>query len=229
MARDSQTPMLKALKPIPLTKMAYDTLRESIINGHLAPGEVFAEATLAKELEISRTPVREALLELASNGLVTYLPRKGVVVNKFTDEDAREIFQVRMAVELFCVELVTQQHAALDLQTIREPLKRQIDALAQNDMRAFITGDRDFHTAFTELLDNSRLCQILDNVRDQIQIMALNALGNPGRGHQVMEEHKAILSAVEGGDVTAARRAITEHLQKSHEAVIAGQKMDDQE
>ena len=222
MVKENQTPTLKALKPIPLTKMAYDSLRESIINGHLAPGEVFAEATLAKKMEISRTPVREALLELASNGLVTYLPRKGVVVNKFSEEDAQEIFQVRMAVEFFCVEQVTKSHAELDLQSLREAFERQSKALAKNDMRRFITGDRDFHTGFAELLNNHRLCQILDNVRDQIQIMSLGALGNPGRVHEVMEEHRRILAGVESGDVKAAREAIADHLKKSHEAVIAG-------
>ncbi len=223
MNRGTGSTGLKALNlPKPLAKMAYDSLRESIINGRMKAGEIYNEIALAKELEISRTPVREALLELAAHGLVTFLPRKGVVVNHFTEEDAREIFQVRKALELFCVERIAGAGVDKDLGPIIEALERQARSLAQGDMRAFITGDRDFHTSFTDMVGNQRLAGILSNMRDQIQIMALEALGRPGRAAEVMEEHGRILEAVKRGDVRKAREAITVHLNNSREAVLAG-------
>ena len=214
---------LRALnQPQPLAKMAYQALLESILNGHMSPGETYNEMALAKELNISRTPVREALLELSTRGLVTFLPRKGVEVNRFTQEDAKEIFQVRKAIELFCVERAAEVAAGLDLEPIARILERQTQALAGNDMRAFITGDRDFHTAFAEIVGNRRFLSILENMRDQIQIMALEALQRPDRGQEVMAEHGRVLEEVRRGNVKGAREALALHLDKSREAVLDG-------
>ena len=77
------------VQPLPLTRLAYERLRESILSGQMAPGEIYNEMALAKEMGVSRTPVREALLELSSQGLVTFLPRKGVQVNYFTERRCR--------------------------------------------------------------------------------------------------------------------------------------------
>ena len=84
--------------------MAYNALRDAISNGNLRHDEIYNEIALAKELGISRTPVREALLELSSQELVTFLPRRGVIVNSFTDKDIEEVFELRKAIELAAVE-----------------------------------------------------------------------------------------------------------------------------
>ncbi len=194
----------------------------------MRPGEIYNEMALAKELEISRTPVREALLELAAHGLVTFLPRKGVRVNNFSRRDVREIFQIRKAIELFCVDRAAEEARGPDLEPLAAILEDHALALNKSDMRAFITSDRNFHTAFAELLNNERMLDILTNIRDQIQIMSLDALDRPSRAREVMDEHRSILEAVRQGDAEAARRALTEHLDKSREAVLAGRSKADQ-
>ena len=229
MISENRDTKLKALStPLPLARMAYEALRDSIVRGELRPGVIYNEMALAKELEISRTPVREALLELAAHGLVTFLPRKGVRVNNFSRHDVHEIFQIRKAIELFCVERAAQESVRLDLSPLTRMLRLQTESLDRGDMRAFITSDRNFHTAFAELLNNERMLDILTNIRDQIQIMSLDALLRPRRDREVMDEHRAILEAVQKGDAEAARRAINEHLDKSREAVLAGRSKTEQ-
>ena len=213
---------LQALaQPQPLAKMAYQALRESILNGHMVPGETYNEMALAKELNISRTPVREALLELAARGLVTFLPRKGVAVNRFTEKDAREIFQVRKAIELFCVERVAEMAQGMDLEPMARILDKQTRALSKGEMRSFVSGDRDFHTSFAEFLGNQRFWEILRNMRDQIQIMALEAMQRPDRGQEVMAEHNRVLDQVRKGNAQGAREDLALHLDRSLEAVLA--------
>ena len=95
-------------QPLPLAKMAYEALRDSILAGELISGEVYNEMALAKELGISRTPVREALLELSTRGLVSFLPRRGVIVKRYTKRDVEEIFELRKAIELAAVEKVAK-------------------------------------------------------------------------------------------------------------------------
>src|SRR3990170_4844269 len=102
------------VQPLPLTRLAYDRLRESILSGQMTSGEIYNEMALAKEMGVSRTPVREALLELASQGLVTFLPRRGVMVNYFTERDVEEVNEIRAAIELAIVEKVARTFAIHD-------------------------------------------------------------------------------------------------------------------
>ena len=108
-----------------LAKMAYERLRDSILNGQLEPGQIYNEMALAKELGISRTPVREALLEFSAQGLITFLPRKGVVIKHYTRKDVIEIFELRRVVELTAIEKVAKADPPLDLSRIEKYLEDQ--------------------------------------------------------------------------------------------------------
>lgn len=206
--------------PQPLARMAYQALKESITSGKLAPGEIYNEMALAKELNISRTPVREALLELSTNGLVTFLPRKGVVVNQYSTSDVEEIFEVRKAIELFCIEKVTLNHSK-DLKELEKIMADQKRALKIEDMGAFMACDRKFHLTLGLLVNNKRISAILDNLRDMVHLMGLEALAEKGRSEMVLKEHRKILDAIIAGDVKMARQSMEDHLEKSKEAVLS--------
>ncbi len=212
---------LKAItQPLPLAKMAYQALRESILSGHLAPGKVYNEMALAKELGISRTPVREALLELASQGLVTYLPRKGVMVKHYTARDVEEIFELRKAIELTALEKVARNLKSLDLTRLQKSLDSQRKAWKRSDSDAYIRFDRQFHLAFCEMIGNRRFVNILENIRDLIHLMAVQALNREGRWEEVLREHQQVISALKDGNVRSARKAMDYHLERSKEAVL---------
>ena len=213
---------LQALsQPQPLARMAYQALRESIIRGDLEAGRIYNEMALAKELNISRTPVREALLELAVQGLVVFHPRKGVRVVDYTPKDVEEIFQVRSAMELFAVDKAARESRALDLGRVEEIIAAQEKALARGGMRPFMDRDRSFHLIWAELIDNRRMIEILKNLRDMVHIMGLKALAAQGRATEVVGEHRRIFQAVRAGRADQAREAVALHLDRSREAVLA--------
>jgi len=123
-------PKLKAIpQPLPLSKLVYERLRNSILDGDLKPGEIYNEINLAKDFGISRTPVREALLELSAQGLVTFLPRRGVRINHFTRRDVEEVFELRKAIEIAVVEKISRRSQDVDLTKLERTLDNQLKAI----------------------------------------------------------------------------------------------------
>ena len=214
-------PKFAALKqPESLAKMAYEAIRKSILSGQWKIGELYNEKAIAADLGISRTPVREALLELASQDLIIFLPRRGLMVNRFTRRDVDEIFELRKAIELAAVEKITVTSPPFDLFEIEGALLSQRKAVKQKDYLAFMEADRLFHTSVSELTSNRRLIAILDNIRDMIHVMGAKALALEGRAVEVIKEHQTILEAVKKGNLAEARRAMAYHLDQSKEAVV---------
>jgi DNA-binding GntR family transcriptional regulator len=214
-------PKFAAIKqPESLAKMAYEAIRQSILSGQWKIGELYNEKAIAADLGISRTPVREALLELASQDLIIFLPRRGLMVNRFTRHDVDEIFELRKAIELAAVEKITVAAPPFDLFEIEEALLSQRKAVKQKDYLAFMEADRLFHTSFSELTKNRRLIAILDNIRDMIHVMGAKALALEGRAVEVIKEHQTIFEAVKKGNIEEARRAMAYHLDQSKEAVV---------
>ncbi|UCD81574.1 MAG: GntR family transcriptional regulator [Desulfobacterales bacterium] len=213
-------PKFAALKqPESLAKMAYEAIRKSILSGQWKIGELYNEKAIAADLGISRTPVREALLELAAQDLILFLPRRGLMVNRFTRRDVDEIFELRKAIELAAVEKISIASPPFDLFEIEESLLKQRKAAKDEDYLGFMEADRIFHTNFSELTNNRRLIATLENLRDMIHIMGVKALALEGRALQVIEEHQAIFEAVSRGNSEKARRAMAYHLDQSKEAV----------
>ena len=214
-------PKFAAIKqPESLAKMAYEAIRQSILSGHWNIGELYNEKAIAADLGISRTPVREALLELASQDLIIFLPRRGLMVNRFTRRDVDEIFELRKAIEMAAVEKITNASPPFDLFEIEESLLNQRKAAKQKDYLAFMEADRLFHTSFSELTNNRRISAILENIRDMIHVMGAKALALEGRALEVIDEHQTIFEAVKKGNIEEARRAMAYHLDQSKEAVV---------
>ena len=207
-------------QPESLAKMAYEAIRKSILSGQWKIGELYNEKAIAADLGISRTPVREALLELASQDLIIFLPRRGLMVNRFTRRDVDEIFELRKAIELAAVEKIAVTSPPFDLFEIEESLLSQRKAVKQKDYLAFMEADRLFHTSFSELTNNRRLIAILENIRDMIHVMGAKALALEGRAVEVIKEHQTILEAVKKGNIEEARRAMAYHLDQSKGAVV---------
>jgi len=214
-------PPVKAIKkPLPLAKIALKSLRDSILSGKLVPHETYNEIALAKKLGISRTPVREALLELSSQGLITFLPRVGVRINHFTEQDVKEIFELRKAIELFAIAKVTKDFLLHDFTSLETTLQSQREAIKKENSPAFLNADREFHLTFTKMTNNKRLLATLENIRDMIQVMSIRALAIEIRAEEVVEEHERVIEAVKKGNPTTAAKAMEDHLNLSQRAVL---------
>ena len=213
-------------QPLQLTRLAYEALRDSILSGHLAPGNIVNEMALAKELGISRTPVREALLELSSQGLVEILPRKGIRIKYFTERDVNEVCDIRELIELAVVEGLARKGAGRSLKRLESVLEQQRQAVTDGDMVGFLEADRRFHMALTGLTDNRRLRKILENLGDLIHVMGNEGLTRAGRVAEVVDEHLNVVDCIKQGKIGEAKEAMRLHLQKSRNAILEGLKRD---
>ena len=214
---DDKSP--KGLQPVDqpesLKQIAYKALHQALLTGDLEPGEIYKEKDLAQMLNISRTPVREALLELSAKGLVSFLPRKGVQVTRFDLQDLNEIFELRKALELMAIEKVAGTISKKQLHDIQVVLNSQFSCAQGNDFMGFLNNDREFHTLLSELTNNRRLVANLETIRDLIQFMGAHALSAQGRLQEVINEHQAVLEALSSRDPEEARNTMDFHLEMS--------------
>lgn len=207
-------------KPTQLAELAYAALRDSILSGHLKPGDIVNEIPMARELGISRTPVREALLELSSQGLVEILPRRGVRIKYFTEQDVHEVCEIRELIELGVVEKAAQSVTPFVHSKPEQALEQQREAVRIGDVPEFLRADRLFHIELISLSGNRRLPKILQNLRDLIDVMAQQALTRAGRMEEVLSEHQAVVDSIKEGKVAEAKEALSHHLQKTKHAVL---------
>ena len=214
-------PKLKSLdQPASLSRLAYDAILKSILSNDMLPDEIYNEMALAKDLGISRTPVREALLELSGQGLVTFLPRKGIVVKRLTENDVDEIFEIRRAIDAAAVEKLASVDPPPDTRLLQKSLKEQNEAFKKNDYWRYLRADRDFHVTLVRLTGNQRLVAIAENLRNMVHLMGIQALELPDRTKEVLDEHTRILDAIVQRKPQQAREAIVDHLIKSERAVL---------
>ena len=176
---------------------------------------------LAKKLGISKTPVREALLELSNQGLVTFLPRKGLVVNHFSRRDVEEIFELRWVIELYAIQKVAKSAKSYDLTPIENSLHAQRKAIGHKDTMGYLKANAIFHRTFSELTNNRRFLEIYKNISDMIRLMSLQA-ALADRMAETIAEHEKILTAVRQENPHKARKAIEYHLRQFRTAVLDG-------
>lgn len=211
--------LTKIRKSEPLAKTALRVLRRSILTNELTTDVVYNEKSLAKDLGISRTPVREALLELSSKRLIKFLPQKGVVINTFSDKEIEDVFEIRTALEVFSIKKTCINHKTLDISQLKNLLQGQKDAAQEKNAVAFMEADRNFHITFTRLTKNSYLIEMMQDIRDIMHLMGFKALTQKSRMQEVIIEHDAILAAVIKGQVTDAMQLMETHLEYSKHAV----------
>ncbi len=199
-------------QPKSLKQAAYESLHQAILSGLLVQEKIYTERELATTLSISRTPVREALLELASKDLVVLVPRKGIKVKTFQRNDWEEIFELRQALEVAAVEKITGKVASQDIQAMESIIDQQRTCQARNDGDGFLYQDRLLHGLLCELTANKRLIKSYTDLLDLIQVMGIYPLHEPGRMKEVIEEHIAVVEGIRSKDPALSRKAIQYHL-----------------
>jgi DNA-binding GntR family transcriptional regulator len=196
-------------------------LRERIFAGELAPGAFLEEARLCEELEISRTPLREALKVLTAEGLVRHEPRRGCFVNQVTEQDLDEIFPVIALLEGRCA-YEAARHASdaelLALEALHDKLSRHAKARRIND---YYATNFAIHEAIITLANNRWLAQVITDLRKIVKLARLQQLHAPGRLEQSLSEHLAVFAALKARDAEGAEAAMRTHLTRQREALRA--------
>ena len=194
-------------------------LRERIFSGELAPGSFLDEVRLAEEMEISRTPLREALKVLTAEGLVRHEPRRGSFVNEVTEQDLDEIFPVIALLEGRCAHEAALNATDADLQALEalhDKLSRHAKARRIND---YYAANFAIHEAIIALAGNRWLAQVITDLRKIVKLARLQQLHAPGRLDQSLSEHLAVFAALKARDAEGAEAAMRTHLTRQREAL----------
>lgn len=192
-----------------LVQYAYDTLKDQILTLKLTPGTILSDLTLSKQLNISRTPVREALNQLFTDQLVTVINNKWIV-SFITLDDIKELFEARQAIECACAAILFQNGITNELKReLALLLKQQTENVVKTHDLAL---DFEFHLKIVKASKNSRLIGFYENLGLQIsRLYWLTAFDDRWKKH-TLDEHGHILDAINGDDVQTLQSAIAEHL-----------------
>lgn len=195
-----------------LTTRIAELIRDAIADGRLVPGMRLSVPQLAAQLGASRTPVREALLLLADQGLVGFERNRGVRILETPLHDLEEIFTLRLLLEV----PATRRAAALATPAEVEQLAGELAAMGveagRDDGTAFMTADRRFHDRLLRIAGNRRLADQVANLRDLVRFLGTSTVGRSRTLHTILEEHVAILDRIRAGDPPGAATAMRAHL-----------------
>jgi DNA-binding GntR family transcriptional regulator len=224
--------MKRPTAAVPLRQLAYEHIQARIFSGQLRSGSVVSEQSIAAELGISRTPVREAIRHLEREGMLEPVPRYGTVVRDVDRRDLAELFELREALEPFAVaraagRLTREDLSALDgfcreIRRLANGLGRTPEqALDAEGMRQLLAADMGFHLTLLRAAGNTRLLKIVSDSR-----LLVGVLGARRQEHtrevlrRTCKEHDAILQSVAGGDPRAAARHMAAHIRSSRDQAL---------
>jgi DNA-binding GntR family transcriptional regulator len=194
-------------------------LRERIFSGELLPGSFLDEPALAEQMNISRTPLREALKVLTAEGLVRHEPRRGCFVNEVTEQDLDDIFPVLTMLEGRCAFEAALHASDADLQALEalhDKLARHARARRIND---YYAANYAIHEAIIALAGNRWLAQVIGDLHKIVKLARLQQLHAPGRLEESLAEHQAVFAALRARDAAAADAAMRVHLERQREAL----------
>jgi DNA-binding GntR family transcriptional regulator len=194
--------------PENLTQQAYRHIRDEIIQGRLDGRQHLTENYFADRFRISKSPVREALNRLESEGLITIVPRRGAFVAELSVHDIEEIFELREALEAAVVRDAVLNDKVLS--HMRTAVMSANQYREKNDKANYIRADASFHTTLVEASSNSRLKKILENMRNQMLIVRARTFELSS--HTSVKQHQSILEAIEAGDREQAANLMAEHI-----------------
>ena len=206
------------LSPRPLYEEVAERLRERIFNRELSPGDWVDESLLTAQYGISRTPLREAVKLLASEGLITMKPRRGAYVTEVSEQDLREVFELLALLESDAAGVVAAKRDA-NVITHLEQLHLQLIA-ASAERETFFTINEQFHTTLLKAAGNRWREQTVADLRKVMKLNRHHSLFKTGRVEESLKEHSAIMDALRSGNAAESALAMKHHMMQGLEAAV---------
>jgi DNA-binding GntR family transcriptional regulator len=212
----------RSVRPVPATSKgrAYEHIRRGILEAILPGGTVLSEYQLAKEIGVSRTPVREALKRLEQQGLVRSVARRGTFVADISVRDIVEIYQVRIQLEGLAARVAAERMEPGQVKELMDGLDEADKFARQGRLDVGRQHDRRLHMAIIGSTSNGRLEQILATLDDQVHRIRQRAMSHTARVPTTLAEHRAVLRAIENRDPDGAEKAMRDHLLAARENAI---------
>jgi DNA-binding GntR family transcriptional regulator len=203
---------LSPITAMSLRDQARRAIRAGIIAGNIEAGEVISVRALASRLGVSATPVREAVLDLAKEGLLLAIRNKGFQVPTLSDQDLQEILDIRLLLEVPAMVRLAGRLSEERGAYFRAMVAAIGESASAGDIVGFLEGDREFHLSLLGELGNQRLTDVVALLRDQVRLYGVPHLAEEHQLAASAEEHAALLEAVEGGDRRLAEQLMARHL-----------------
>ncbi len=210
----------KGISP-PIREKVYEDLKSAILSGHYGPGEKLAEEHLAERLGVSRTPVREALHKLESEGLIKIRKKRGFIVPRDTKEEVEELFELRSILEGHTLRVISRITSEEILSQLNESIQKAEEALKRNRIGEVFKWNTRFHDTLHELVaDKARLHRLIVNIRKYVLRYRKDTLQYPDGGRRAVEGHKKILLALRLKDPDLCERVMREHIKEAMDDAI---------
>jgi DNA-binding GntR family transcriptional regulator len=204
---------LNPLRETPqLGTRVYQALLDSILGGQIELGAPLRPDAIARQLEVSTTPVREAMQRLESDGLSIKLPNRGWFVREFTPQQIRDLYEFRTSQECLGVRLACERMTAEDLEGLRELQTTGEAALAAHDMEAYRVYNQNFHTTILDAARNSYLSSVMSQLRLQNELLMIKTMRIVGRPLRAIEEHARMIELLAARDAGQAQDLMSAHI-----------------
>lgn len=214
-----ETPWLAKL---PTDALSHSTLKDSIeailrralISGEMRPGEIYSANRLATELQVSNSPVREAMMSLVNSGLLELVRNRGFRVVELTEEDKREVYELRLHIEVDAIRRVAERGVTAEQAKHLIRMSQETVALVKAPLVDYLEADQQYHLALIDLLGNKRWREIVENLRDQSRVNGYYTfLEDNDHIVNSAEEHQRITQAVINGEPELAAALMVQHLE----------------
>ena len=201
---------------ISVRERAYEFLKSSVLSGQFNPGERLTEEHLAKKLGVSRTPVREALHKLESEGLIKALETRGFIVSRDSKDEVEELFELRAILEGYALRIISERISKEDLERLNGFIERAENALKRERIEEVFKWNTKFHdTLHGIVVEKKRLHRLLVNIRKYVLRYRRDTLQYPDGGKRTVDGHRKILLALRLKDPDLCERMMREHIQEA--------------
>lgn len=223
--KDRENGLVEALTPLAdslqMGARVYKVLANSVVTGKAAPGTQLRPDVIARQLDVSTTPVREAMHRLEADGLAVKVPYQGWFVREFTEKEIRELYGFRTTLERFSIRLACQQLGPEDVKWMRKHQLVGKAAIKSQDMEEYRAYNRDFHRAILRIANNSYLISAMAQVALQSELLSARSINMLGRPSRAVAEHGKLIEYMEKRQVDAAEKAMEEHIISAMEAILS--------
>lgn len=217
------TPVAEAPAPIArrsLHDQVVGRVRDLITDGTLAPGTRIKEGQLGAQLGVSRTPLREALKFLASEGLVELVAARGAIVRRFTAKDVRDMLDVLAVLESFAARLACRVASDEDIAEVRRLHDRMVERYAARDRLEYFKLNQQIHSAFLRLAGNATLEEAHASIQSRMKRIRYVGNEEPPKWAAALAEHETMIRALEARDGDALAAIVTRHLENTWDRVL---------
>jgi len=204
--------MFNVRRPQSLRLQAVDQIRHAIVTGQMEPGSLHSEQAVASRMGISRTPVREALLQLTHEGLVEFVPHRGARVRDFDPVHLSHVFELRAAMESYCAACLARKHTADMVTKLEHELDRQLSIIKRDDGLAWVIANMDFHILLVSSLNNNLFDEAMPPLASHTMRIGYRMNARKERMKESHQEHSEIVKAIRNGDEEKARALTASHL-----------------